>query len=460
MSAIILRPYQEQCVAGLRRAFHDKFRAPLLVSPTGSGKTVMFSYLCGRLVEAGKRVVVLVHREELIEQVSRTLTDFGVRHGIIAAGCHYDRRLRVHVASVFTLVKRLAQVEVPDYVIADEAHHAISASSWGKVIASWNTRTIGVTATPCRLSGEGLGEVFDTMVLGPTVRELIDAGALSDYRLFAPPMQADLSAVHVRGGDFARGEAAAAMDKPAVVGDAVAHYRRLCAGQPAVAFCVSVEHAAHVAEEFRLAGFTAASIDGKMDKADRRRVVADFSAGRLNVMTSCDLISEGFDCPGIVAAIMLRPTQSLGLFLQQVGRALRVSPGKDRAVLLDHVGNSARHGLPDDEREWSLDGRDKRKKKAGEDGPAVRQCDRCYAVSPVFARACRECGFVFQVQARKVEVVDGDLAEVDVVAARRERKREEAQANSLDALLKLAEARGYKPGWAHHRWAARQARAR
>jgi len=454
---ITLRPYQEQCIAGLRGAFARGFRAPLLVSPTGSGKTVMFSYLCGRLQSAGKRVVVLVHREELIEQVSRTLTAFGVKHGIIAAGCYYDRRLLVHVASVFTLVKRLASVEKPDYVIADEAHHAIAASSWGKVIEAWLTRTIGVTATPCRLSGEGLNEVFDEMVLGPTVAELIDAGALSDYRLFAPPIQADLSGLHTRGGDFARGEAAAAMDKPAVVGDAVQHYRRLCDGAPAVAFCVSVEHAEHVAEQFREAGYAAASIDGKMDRADRRRVVSDFSSGVLNVMTSCDLISEGFDVPGIVAAIGLRPTQSLGLCLQQWGRALRPADGKSHAILLDHVGNAARHGLPDDPRDWSLQGREKRKGKAQDDGPACRQCPRCYAVASLAATKCPECGHLFPVAARTVAEVDGNLEEVDLEARRRELARAQAAAKTAeDMVAKL----GYSSGRAAHILEARAEKER
>jgi DNA repair protein RadD len=472
---IQLRPYQDKCIAGLRGAFSAGFHSPLLVSPTGSGKTCMFSYLTSRLLESRKRVVIMAHREELLDQISRTLSDFNVRHGMIAAHALYDRRLLAHVASVQTLARRLERVAVPDYAIIDEAHHAVAASMYGKIIARWrqanpNLRVIGVTATPERLSGEGLGETFDEMILGPTTRELIDLGALSDYRLFAPKVAVDLSAVSVRAGDYAKGELGAALDKPAIIGSAVGEYRKLCDGLPAVAFCVSIEHAAHTAEQFRAAGYRSASIDGKMDKAERRQVVQDFGAGRLNVLTSCDLINEGFDVPGIVVAILLRPTQSLALYLQQVGRALRTAPGQDAAIILDHVLNANRHGLPDDPREWSLIGRDA-KRKSATDNVACRQClpyevrpgmtvGGCYAVSPASAAKCRECGVPFQVKARTVEEVEGTLSEVEVARMRRQAAREQAAAQTLEDLIALGAARGFKnpAGWARHVYAAREAK--
>ncbi len=396
---ITLRPYQDQCIAGLRGAFRDGFHSPLLVSPTGSGKTVMFSYLTSRLTDAHQRIVLLAHREELLDQISRTLSAFAVPHGIISAGSTYDRRHLAHVASVFTLARRLDRVEVPDYVIVDEAHHGVAGSTWGKVLAYWRQRNprlrvIGVTATPERLSGEGLGETFDTMILGPTTRALIDLQALAPYRLFAPRQAVDLSSIGKQGGDFKRGEAAAAMDKPQIIGDAAGHYRKLCDGAPAVAFCVSVEHAEHTADQFRSLGYRAVSIDGKMDRGLRRNIIGDFGRGQINVLTSCDLISEGFDVPGIVAGILLRPTWSLSLYLQQVGRALRPKPGGESAIILDHVGNSARHGMPDDERDWSLLGRDgQRKTKASE--AACRQCEQCWIATssarPRCTPICKPC---------------------------------------------------------------------
>lgn len=463
---ITLRPYQHDALTGLRVSFRNGHHSPLLVSPTGSGKTVMFSYLSARLTESKKRVVILAHREELLDQISRTLAQFDVRHGLISAGSLYDRRLPVHVASVMTLVRRLERIAVPDYVICDEAHHAIGASSWGKVIAAWrdknaNLRVIGVTATPERLSGEGLGETFDDMVMGPTTASLIESGALSPYRLFAPALQVDLSNLSKRAGDFARNETAALMDKPAIIGSAVGEYRKLMPGAPAVAFCVSIEHAQHTAEQFRAAGFTAASIDGNMDKAIRRGLVQDFGAGRLQVLTSCDIVSEGFDIPGIVGAILLRPTQSLALYLQQVGRALRTAPGKESAVILDHVQNSARHGLPDDPRAWSLLGRDAAKKKTDADNAAARTCSFCFAVSPAAASKCRECGTAFPIKKREIDEVDGVLSEVEVAKMRRKADVERAASRTLDDLVRLGLQRGYAhpEKWAAHIIEARNRRA-
>lgn len=460
---ITLRPYQDQCIAGLRGAFRAGFHSPLLVSPTGSGKTVMFSYLSARLREAGQRVAILCHREELVDQISRTLAQFDVPHGLIVAGSLYDVRQTVHVASVFTLARRLDRVAVPDYVIIDEAHHCILDSTWGQIVEEWrkknpNLRVIGVTATASRLSGEGLGDVFDEMVLGPTARELIDAGALADYRLFAPAHSVDLSDVGMRAGDFAKGAAADAMSKASIVGDTISEYQRLLNGAPAVSFEVSVENAQMMAERFRDAGFKAACLDGKMDKTTRRSIVQDFARGALNVMTSCELISEGFDVPGIVGAILRRPTWSTALYLQQVGRALRQKP--EPAIIMDQVGNSRRHGLPDDPREWSLLGDGGRKSKKDAEDVACRECQKCRAVSPAAASKCRECGAPFPIKSREIEEVAGKLSEVEVARARREAACVQAAAQTIDDLIRLGQQRGFKnpAGWARHVFQARQAK--
>lgn len=460
-----LRSYQNDCIAAVRQAYADEYRAPLLVAPTGSGKTVMFSYMASRLQEAGKRLIILVHRAELMQQVCETLNEFGVDHGRIDAGSFFNRRKTVNVASVFTLARRLQRIDVPDYVVVDEAHHAIATSTWGKVLAVWRSvnprlRVLGVTATPERLSGEGLGETFDMMLIGPSVGELIEQGALAPYRLFAPAKTPDLSGVHSRMGDFVRSELEAAMDKPAIIGDAVMHYRKHCDGAPALAFCVSIEHAKHTAEQFAAQGYRAMSIDGKMDATLRATIIKDFRRGAINVLTSCELVSEGFDLPGIHAAILLRPTQSLAMYLQQVGRALRPASGKDAALILDHVGNSSRHGLPDDERQWSLAGRPEARKKNtnGPENPAIRQCDKCFACSPAAAVKCRECGAEFTISPRVVEQIDGELAEVIASQMRRVASKEQAMAETLESLVALGRQRGFKhpEGWAKHVFAARQ----
>ncbi len=456
---ITLRPYQESCIEGLRAAFRADYHSPLLVLPTGGGKTVCFSYLTQRLTASGKRVQILVHREELIDQVSRTLTGFDVRHGIVGPGYTEDLLALAHTSSVFSLPRRMHRVRVPDYVICDEAHHCIAASTWGKVIALWRgmnpaLRLIGVTATPTRLSGEGLGEMFDQMVLGPTTRELMDIGALSEYRLFAPQSAVDLSGVQTVAGDFNRKQAAAAMDKPAIIGDAVAHYAKICPGRPNVTFCASVEAAEHVRDRYAHAGFQAVMLDGKMDRGLRRAAIQDFQRGQLQVITSCDLISEGFDVPGIECVTLMRPTQSLQLFLQQVGRGLRPKPNP--CIILDHVGNTARHGMPDDPREWSLTGTAGRKTKKSE--ASVRQCGVCFAMSPAAAAKCRECGKPFPVQSREVAEVAGELTEIEVQRIKREAAKAQGMARDLDSLIEIGRARGMNnpEGWARHVLAARQ----
>lgn len=453
---IELWPFQAKLIQDLRHQLMMRRTAPLLVSPTGSGKTVMFAYLAGRLSENGFRSVILAHRKELLDQISKTLRLFHVQHNQIAPGHTYNSIPLTHVASVFSLVRRLKYVKVPNYVIIDEAHHAIKGSTWSKVLDYWKAanpklRIVGVTATPERLSGEGLSDTFDSMVMGPTVAELIRDKYLAPYKMFAPPRQVDMSGLHRRMGDYVKSEAAELMDKPKITGNAISHYRKHLNGAPAVAFCVSVEHAHNVAEQFRAQGWKAASIDGKLSAQDRKERTDDFAAGRLNVMTSCDLISEGYDVPGMMGCINLRPTESLAMCLQQWGRTLRYVEGKT-AIILDHVGNSARHGLPDQDREWSLQGCDRRNRgKRDDDDIAIRQCRMCGAVNPSHRPTCSECGSVFKVKARKIEEVEGTLEEITG-----ERVAEFMQSNiakrQYEAIVDLGKRRGYKnpEGWAKH----------
>lgn len=448
-----LRDYQADIAAKARAQYAAGMRAPLVVSPTGSGKTILFSYMTARAAEREKRVGVLCHRVELLEQISGALRRFEVPHGIVAPGYVKDRGPLVQVASVFTLANRIADYRPFDLLIIDEAHHAIPGSTWGKVIeANPDALLLGVTATPERLGGQGLGETFDTMVMGPSTRSLIEQGWLAPYRLFAPPVAA-LDGVHTRSGDYVRGELAAAVDKPKITGDAVDHYTRLARGKRAIVFCVSVAHAVHVAEQFRAAGVQAQSIDGGMERCDRARLTGDFANGRLQVITSCDLLGEGYDVAGIECAILLRPTQSLALHLQQVGRALRICDGKSEAILLDHAGNTARHGLPDDEREWSLEGRPRGKRGAKKDDAiAIKTCGKCFCTVRAMLPICPHCGTPFPVQAREVAEVDGDLVEVDPEVARRQRRIAQASCLTLEELIEHGRARkmANPRGWAMH----------
>ena len=449
---ITFRPYQRELRDRLREEFRQGGRRVLAVSPTGSGKTVLFALTAKAAVESGQRVGVVVHRQEILRQISATLDAVGVRHDVVAAGSHGGRGA-AFVASVQTLARRLDSVPEPSLLVIDEAHHSVSGQ-YMEVLARWNmARVLGVTATPERLDGQGLGTVFDRMVLGPSTAWLVENGFLARPVYYSPTTGPDMSGVRKVGGDFSRSATAELLDKPSITGDAVAHYRRLVGDAPAVAFCVSVEHARHVSERFAAAGVPSACIDGAMHPDARVGVVNALRDGRIRVMTSCELVSEGFDLPAVRAAILLRPTASLAMHLQQVGRALRPAPGKSEAIILDHAGNCLRHGLAEDDREWSLAGRMAREKK--ETVQPVTQCPKCFNVFR--GTTCQRCGLAKAPAPRKVEEADGELRRLDPaeVARRHQLKREEWGCNTLADWQALARARGHKPGWAFIRWKER-----
>lgn len=460
---LTLRPYQTALVERTRQAYVAGRRAPLIVAPCGSGKTVVFSYMATRAAEKGKRILLVAHREELLDQISETFGAFGVLHGWITPHEPFRQEMAVQVGGVFTVARRLNKMHgwTPDLIVIDEASHAIAGSTWEKVTAGFpDALRLGVTATPERLSGEPLSDTFDELIVGPGVRELITAGALCDYRIFVPST-IDVGGVHTRMGDFVKQELTQAADKPGITGDAIKEYRKYADHKRAVAFCVSVEHARHVAESFREAGYRSVSLYGTLDRNIRREVVRDFRDGKIEVLTSCDLISEGFDLPAIEVAILLRPTQSLALSIQQTGRALRPWEGKSKAIILDHAGNVMRHGLPDDEREWSLEGRARR--QDGEGGTVgIRICPVCFAAQPIGRERCIHCGGEFPAKPRTVEETEGELIEVDTEMLRVVAKREQGKTRTQHELIELAKRRGYKHpyAWALHvmrgRLAARQ----
>jgi DNA or RNA helicases of superfamily II len=457
---IALRPYQNDLLDGARQAFRDKVRAVLLQLATGGGKTVSGSYMIHGAAQKGLVCWWLTHRRELIGQTSRTFASMGIVHGIIQGGHSTDPHKLVQIGSIQTVARRLDKLPAPDLIIFDECHH-LGAGQWQAIFDAFpDAKIIGLTATPWRLDGVGLGRWFGRMVNGPTVKQLIEAGALSKYRLFAPHVP-DLSGVGTQAGDLKKDQLAEVMDKPSVVGDAVEHYKRLCPGKRAVAFAVNIEHSRHIVQQFQLAGIPAEHVDGTMDTTSRDAAIQRFVAGETLVLSNCELFGEGFDVPAIEAVILLRPTKSLSLYLQQVGRALRPAPGKDYAIILDHAGNSLPrelngqgHGFPDDDREWKLADREKR--KAGEKSEvAIRTCPNCFAVyRPV--PTCPHCGHVYVAPVREIEQVEGDLKEIDVEALRRAemlaKKREQGNAQTLEDLIRVGRQRGNRnpEAWARH----------
>lgn len=440
-----LRSYQQAAITEIRQAF-TQHRRVLYQLPTGGGKTVIFCEIARQAVQKGKRVLIIVHRQELLRQTISKVSAACIPWGAIAPGYPMQLDWPLQIAMVQTAARR--DIGNYDLIICDEAHHAV-AGSWYSIIENQpQAYILGVSATPCRMDGKGLGEAFDVLLEGVKMRELIESGFLCAPKVYAASV-ADVTGVRKLGGDFNRGDLEAAIDKPKITGDAVAEYRKLADGKPAIVFCVSVAHAERVADMFRAEGYKAVAVDGGLDDEERKRRINGLADGSVQVLTSCDIVSEGTDIPAVECAILLRPTQSEALYLQQVGRALRPVPGKQYAVILDHAGNVFRHGMPTAAREWTLEGRTKQAKQAAVE--AVRQCKLCYAVHQ--AAFCPECGAKAPEKPRKVKQVAGQLVPIeDVERAKREAKVEVWGAKSLEELKAIAFRRGYKPGWAWHRW--------
>lgn len=459
MTGLVLRPYQEQVIDDTRQAL-KKHNSVLMQGPTGMGKTAITVYMMGRAAAQNKRAYFLVHQNELLSQTSKALWRQQLEHGMIASG-KARSTLPAQVASVQTLVRRMDQYKEPDLIIIDEAHLA-AAKTYITIIERWpNARVIGLTATPQRTDGKPLDVLFDTLVMGPSIRQLMDDGYLCDYEIYAPPIGIDVSAVKRKMGDFDNKQLEEVVDKKSITGDAVAHYKTHAIGKRCVVMCVSIKHAQHVAEQYMAAGVSAAVIEGTMTGPQREALLSDFAAGRIMVICNVQLLVVGVDIPAIEVVQWLRPTQSLVIWMQGNGRGLRPAVGKSGLIIFDHVGNCLRHGLPDDDREWSLEGKEKGKRKAAaEDEVKIKQCGNCYAVFRPGPQTCPHCGAPVAGQARELEVVDGQLEKVDKQAIRKEQKREQGKARTLEDLVALGLRRkmAKADAWAAITMAARQGR--
>ncbi len=455
-----LRPYQEDAIDRTRAAL-GRVRSALLQAPTGAGKTAMAAAMSGTASNRSKRIYFVCHRAELVLQTSHAFTNEGIPHGFIARGWPKRPKLGVQICSIQTLGRRLARLPAPDLVILDECHHA-AARTWSQVLEAWpNAYIVGLSATPERLDGKGLGDHFQELVLGPSVAWLMEHGYLSRYRLFAPPTALDLKGVRRRGGDFHKGDLDVAVNRRELVGDIVEHWKRHANGMRTLARGVSREHSEKIVAAFLSAGIPAAHIDGTTPSAERAAKLRALAVGGLQVVSNVELLGEGFDLSAnagvdctVECVIEARPTDSLSMWLQWVGRALRPKP--EPAIILDHVGNAMRHGLPDDEREWKLTA-GRRSKKSEKSAP-VRQCPKCYAVHGIVAPACTVCGHVYPIQAREVKEVEGTLEEVDKAAFREEQAKKAKQkaetrgAKTRDELIALGKRRDYDhpEAWADH----------
>ena len=459
--AAILRHEQKQLVSAIRHAMGRGHKVVMCVMATGGGKTLTASYIASQAVARGKRVLILVHRARLMKQFSDALNRYELQHGLIAPSGWFDATQKVQVAKVGSMKNRMAKIDWrPDLVIVDEAHHCVEKTMFGAVVEHYDVHSLLLSATPWRLSGRGLGKghggYATGMVLGPDTAFLINKGNLAPYKLYSTPIPLDMSDAKIKGGDFSVAEIEERM-KPAIVGNAVSHYAELARGKRAIVFTPSIATAEKVAADFRDAGFHFEAVHGELKEEEQDALVEKLDRHEIDGLVSVDLVSEGFDLPAIECAIFLRPTASLSLWVQMVGRVLRPSPGKEFAIILDHVGNY-KLGLPDDKFEWSLEGQEKGN-KAKPKG-TVRQCLECFGVHRP-APECPYCGHVYEVKERaELEEVEGKLVEIESMRLRsEERKKMIAKCKTYEDFLAVANKLGYKESWARIRFDLRKNRS-
>lgn len=356
-STYSLRDYQLQLMQQVFQEWSLICRRILLTLPTGAGKTVLFAAIAREFTSKGERVLVLAHREELILQAAQKMSDItGKLVGIIKAGYPATPERPIQVASVQTLARRSPQSwPTAQLLIVDEAHHSVS-KSYQRIASHYqHAYILGVTATPARIDGQGFKFLYDTLVVGPSVAALIQTGYLSTFKLFAAPNAIKVSGVRTTGGDYNQRELAAAIDTSLVMGDLIDAWKKFAFGKKTVVFAVDIKHSIAIAQAYQEAGIPAEHLDGKTSELERHQILERFQIGQTLILCNCGIVSEGVDIPSLEAVQCVRPTKSLILWLQMVGRSLRPHPGKEHAIIIDHTENWGVHGTPEYEWLWSLE---------------------------------------------------------------------------------------------------------
>ena len=442
-----LRDYQLRAIDEVSRQLMSN---PLLVLPTGAGKT----FTCAALVQQlGMRTLWIAHRRELISQAAQRLTACGLTCGVIAAGYPERRSAQVQVASVQTLIRRA--MPPVDLIVIDEAHHA-RAGQYRQVLDNYpGVPVIGLTATPFRLDGKGLGDVgFGAIVVAAYPDELVAQGTLVEPIVYAPDVP-DLAGVRMHHGDYSEKGLGDALDKPKLVGNIIETWQKLASGRKTVVFAINVEHSQHIVSEFQRAGVKAEHLDGSMSLVQRDAVLHRLRIGYTTVVSQCMVLTEGFDLPALEVATLARPTASLCLHLQQIGRICRAAPDKTGATVLDHAGNHLRHGTMTQRIEYFLDDVEttnkKRDREAGE--PVMKRCPKCFLLVPPATREC-ECGHEWEIAAPSIETVDGEL-KVFTAPPTRDAVPFELQRQAWEAIEQQREHWGHAAGWSIYRFRAR-----
>jgi superfamily II DNA or RNA helicase len=429
----------------------------IYVLPTGGGKTVIAARVIERAVERGERVLVLTHRREILKQTSLKLP---VDHGLILAGLNDDLSYPIQVASIQTLHARAIRSDkltlpAADLLVIDESHH-VAARTWRTILEQYpNARLLGLTATPCRSDGKGLGNYFNTLIEGPQVAELIEQKHLTPTIYYAP-VEPDLKGIKTQAGDYQIKQLAERMNRDDLIGDIVSTWHRYGQRRRTIVFCVNVAHSIHVMDEFVKSGVRAEHLDGATPKTERDAILQRLASGETEVVTNCMVLIEGVDIPSVSCIVLARPTKQLGLFRQMAGRGLRPAPDKTNLILLDHAGAVYRHGLLEDKVQWTLD----ITKRA--DNPTHAKCEQrgvkrlleciqCHALREG-GEPCPQCGFQPKRRADAILFADGELARVEA-GKKAQTTYSPAERTRWHAMLAgIALERGYKQGWAAHKY--------
>lgn len=460
-----LRPYQLEAVDRIRRFLRSGGRRVICVAPTGAGKTVIASHIIECSVALGNRVVFLAHRRELITQAFKKVIGCSCRPGyehdslvpdpqcqanglprkMVGVLMANDKRRNpaavVQVASVDTLRNR---AKPPcDLLIVDEAHRSLAKSYVMLMAAFPDAAVIGLTATPYRADNRGLGEEYDEIVVVTSPKKLMAEGFLVEPRVFTVPTSElpDLSRVRIKGGDYDHTELAAACDRSGLIGNIVDHWFKRADNRQTVVFASNIEHSKHIVERFRERGVAAEHLDGATPMEERDAILARLERGETRVVSNYGVLTEGWDQPSVKCAILARPTKSASLAIQMMGRILRPY-GDVGAIILDHAGVVLDHGLPQDDREFSLDPPKKKRNRE----VTCKMCPSCFAIVPLSARECG-CGHLFEVAEPEDKTAERDGELVEVRPATQEEKRAD-----WDAICKKAIEKGYQPGWAKYRF--------
>ncbi|MGJ3246291.1 MAG: DEAD/DEAH box helicase [Elainellaceae cyanobacterium] len=397
-----LRPYQVQLINDLYRTINQGYRRIAIVAGTGAGKTVIGGQICAHADERGCWLLFIVHLDVLVGQTYDKMQSFGLRCGFIKAGWREDPTAPIQIGSIQTMAKRNWWRKWPaSIVFFDEAHTTAFSQVGQEILYQTHPLAIhlGMTATPYRLGSGQMGDHFQTLVASPVPTELQQMGFLASMKYYGVPAdgQINLDGIRIIAGDYDERDLKNACDRPELVQKIVDEWHRLTPGKRTIAFCVDIEHARHVAEAFQAAGIPAATVEGGTPIKTRRRLYDDLGAGRLLMLSSCNVISIGFDEPSVEVGLLLRPTQSRALHYQQIGRVMRISPHTDKihGIILDQAGNLQRLGFPEDIKHYRLP---TSKDPQGSSAPPTKQCPDCNRLVWAFVTECPECHYHWRIE--------------------------------------------------------------